>query len=68
MEDALTASLKENGMSLDKEQITDLVMGLWEDAGLDTTTSTMQLSDLRSQLSKHTGLVAGLTKRCRRLL
>jgi hypothetical protein len=60
---ALRASLEENSMHFDQDQVRDLVAALWEDAGLEGTESCMELSHLRSQLARHRGLIQGLTKR-----
>ena len=41
MGDALKASLQENGMDFDTDQIGDLVAALWEDAGLASKEGTV---------------------------
>ena len=58
---ALRASMQENNMKFDKEEIDELVLALWEDAGL-TEDELMALKNLRQILMRHDGLVAGLAK------
>ena len=62
MAEALKASLSASKMTFDETQVQELVAALWEDAGLDNLTDSMDLEGLHSLLSQHEGLVEGLVK------
>ena len=51
MGDALKASLQENGMDFDTDQIGDLVAALWEDAGLASKEGTVFIWRMVLQLA-----------------
>ena len=62
MAEALKASLSASKMTFDETQVQELVAALWEDAGLDSPTDSMDLNGLHTLLSQHEGLVEGLVK------
>ena len=62
MAEALKASLSASKMTFDETQVQELVAALWEDAGLDGPTDSMDLNGLHTLLSQHEGLVEGLVK------
>jgi len=62
MAEALKASLSASKMTFDETQVQELVAALWEDAGLDNLTDSMDLAGLHALLSQHEGLVEGLVK------
>ena len=59
LKEALKASMEENGMVFDGQELDDLTHALWEDAGMEDG-GKMTLEDLKGQLERHPGLANGL--------
>ena len=60
----LKASMEENGMKFDGQELEDLTHALWEDAmGEDSQGKRMTISDFKGQLKRHPGFADGLAER-----